>query len=74
MKADEFDRLFDSGVDITAHLELSSTRRPGREPHAIQLDLPAWMIDSLDRQARRAGVTRQDLIKVWLAERLHRIA
>lgn len=73
MKADEFDRLFDSGADITAHLDLSSTCRPGHEPRPIQLDLPAWIIDSLDRQARRAGVTRQDLIKVWLAERLRRI-
>lgn len=73
MKAEEFDRLFDAGEDIIAHLDLSSTRRPGLEPHAIQLDLPTWMIDSLDRQARRIGVTRQDLIKVWLAERLRRI-
>ncbi len=73
MKAEEFDRLFDSGADITAHLDLSSTRRPGWELHALQLDLPAWMIDALDRQARGAGATRQDLIKVWLAERLRRI-
>lgn len=72
MKASDFDELFDSGEDIIAHLDLSSTRRPGLEPHAIQFDLPAWMVTALDREARRLGVARQDLIKVWLAERLRR--
>jgi hypothetical protein len=28
------------------------------------------MIDSLDREASKLGVTRQSVIKVWLAERL----
>ena len=35
------------------------------------MDFPSWMIDSLDREAEEnSGVTRQSIIKVWLAERL----
>jgi len=34
----------------------------------------SWMIDSLDREASKLGVTRQSVIKVWLAERLEATA
>ena len=70
MKADEFDRLFDSGDDITSSLDLAAARRPGLEQRRVNVDFPVWMIESLDREARRLGVTRQSVIKVWIAERL----
>ncbi|HLS63408.1 MAG TPA: hypothetical protein VK060_08525 [Ruania sp.] len=70
MKAEEFDSRFDEGEDMTSALELSGTRRPGQERSRVNVDFPAWMIDSLDREARRLGVTRQSIIKVWIAERL----
>jgi hypothetical protein len=70
MKAKEFDRKFDRGEDLTEHLDLSRARRPGEEPRRVNVDFPVWMIDSLDREARRLGVTRQSIIKVWVAERL----
>ena len=70
MKAKEFDRTFDRGEDLTEHLDLSRARRPGEEPRRVNVDFPVWMIDSLDREARRLGVTRQSIIKVWVAERL----
>ena len=73
MKAKSFDRKFDRGGDVTPHLDLSRARRPGIEQRRVNVDLPAWMIESLDREARRLGVTRQSIIKVWLAERLERI-
>jgi hypothetical protein len=31
------------------------------------------MIESLDKEASRLGVTRQSIIKVWLAERLEQL-
>lgn len=70
MKAREFDDKFDAGEDITEHLDLTASRRPGEDQRRVNVDLPAWMILSLDREARRLGVTRQSIIKVWLAERL----
>lgn len=70
MKAEEFDSRFDEGEDMTSALDLSGTRRPGQERSRVNVDFPAWMIDSLDREARRLGVTRQSIIKVWIAERL----
>jgi hypothetical protein len=70
MKAKEFDRKFKRGEDLTGHLELGKARRPDEEQRRVNVDFPAWMIESLDREARRLGVTRQSIIKVWIAERL----
>ena len=70
MKADSFDRTFDSGGDVSSSLELKLARRPLRQQRRVNVDFPVWMIDSLDREAERLGVTRQSIIKVWLAERL----
>jgi hypothetical protein len=70
MKAEEFDRSFDDGEDVTSALDLGAARRPGVEQRRVNVDFPSWMIESLDREARRLGVTRQSIIKVWIAERL----
>ncbi|MCY3020477.1 MAG: CopG family transcriptional regulator [Planctomycetota bacterium] len=72
MKAREFDRKFDRGANVTAHLDLAKARRPGEEARRVNVDFPAWMVASLDREARRLGVTRQSVIKMWLAERLQK--
>ena len=70
MKAKKFDSDFDSGKDVTSMLDLSKARRPLQEQKRVNVDFPTWMIESLDREASRLGVTRQSIIKVWLAERL----
>jgi hypothetical protein len=70
MKASEFDKKFDEGENIVTDLELAKARRPAEETKRINVDFPAWMVASLDREARRLGVTRQSIIKMWLAERL----
>ena len=70
MKARKFDSDFDSGKNVTAALDLSKARRPLQEQKRVNVDFPTWMIESLDREAGRLGVTRQSIIKVWLAERL----
>ena len=74
MKANQFDRAFDDGKDITAHLDLMKARRSTRDQKRVNVDFPTWMIESLDREANRLGVTRQSIIKIWLAERLEHVA
>ncbi len=74
MRARDFDEKFDRGEDVTPDLDLSQARRRNQETRRINVDFPAWMIESLDREARRLGVTRQSIIKVWLAEMLERKA
>ena len=74
MKAKKFDSDFDSGKDVTGALDLSRARRPLQEHKRVNVDFPTWMIESLDREASRLGVTRQSIIKVWLAERLEQSA
>ncbi|MBT0588174.1 type II toxin-antitoxin system BrnA family antitoxin [Alteromonas oceanisediminis] len=70
MKAKSFEDKFENGDEILQHLDLSKAKRPMQKQKRINVDIPEWMIDSLDREAGRVGVTRQSIIKVWLAERL----
>ena len=71
MKAKDFDKTFDEGKDdIVDDLDLSTARRVNREQKRINVDFPTWVVESLDREAARIGVTRQSIIKVWLVERL----
>ena len=70
MKAKTFDKQFDDGDDLTASLDLSRAKRVMQEQKRVNVDFPAWMVDSLDREASKLGVTRQSVIKIWLAERL----
>ncbi|MGO9993253.1 MAG: type II toxin-antitoxin system BrnA family antitoxin [Steroidobacteraceae bacterium] len=70
MKAKTFDRKFDSGGKILDQVDPSKARRIGTDAKRVNVDFPAWMVDSLDREARRLGVTRQSLIKLWLADKL----
>jgi len=71
MNTNEFDKKFDDDEqDIIADLDLSSLKRPNQKQRRINVDFPAWVIDSLDREASRIGVTRQSIIKLWLVERL----
>ena len=70
MKATKFDQKFDSGESVLDALDLSSVRKPDLEQRRVNVDFPIWMIEALDRTAQRLGVTRQSVIKMWLAERL----
>ena len=70
MKAKVFDKAFDDGEDISHLLDYSKSRKANEEPKRVNVDFPIWMVNQLDREARRIGVTRQSIIKMWLAERL----
>ena len=70
MKAQDFDATFDEGQDISAHLDMDGARRPAHETRRVNVDFPAWMVEALDEEGQRLGITRQSLIKVWLADRL----
>ena len=70
--SEDFDRRFDAGDDITATLDLEHAQRPGLTARRVNVDFPTWMVEALDREARRLGVTRQSVIKLWIADRLER--
>ena len=73
MKATEFDEKFDDGAeDVMDDLDMSTASRPLKEQRRVHVDFPVWMVESLDREASRLGVTRQSIIKVWIAERLEK--
>ncbi len=72
IEAEELDRRFDSGEDVSEYLDIGKARRPAQEQKRVNVDFPKWMVDSLDREARRIGVPRQALIKLWIADRLEK--
>lgn len=72
MKAKTLDEKFDDNQDITDVLDLSKAKRPNQKQKRVNVDFPIWMIASLDKEAKHLGVTRQSIIKVWLAERLQK--
>lgn len=72
IKAKEIEKKFDEGEDISKHFDLSKARRPEQEQKRVNVDFPVWMIHLLDKEAKRLGVPRQSIIKVWVAERLER--
>ena len=74
MKAKELDKKFDEGEDIAQYLDLTKARRPAQEQKRVNVDFPLWMIHLLDKEAKRLGITRQSIIKLWVAERLRRRA
>ena len=74
MKAKEFDKAFDEGADIVDLLDTSKAKRPELAQKRVNVDFPLWMINSLDKEARRLGVPRQSIIKVWVAERLEKVS
>lgn len=72
MNSSEFDRHFDDGDSIIEVLDVTAARRQRLEQKRVNVDFPIWMVEQLDQEANRLGVTRQSIIKVWLAERLER--
>ena len=74
VKAKDLDKKFDAGEDITQYLDASKARRPRQEQKRVNVDFPLWMIHQLDKEAKRLGVPRQSIIKVWVAERLKKAA
>jgi hypothetical protein len=72
MKAKEIDKKFDEGESIAKYLDIAKAKRPEQEQKRVNVDFPLWMIHLLDKEARRLGVPRQSIIKVWVAERLEK--
>lgn len=70
MKAQEFDKKFEAGDDLTDDLDFSKARRVNQQSKRVNIDFPIWVVEGLDKQAKRLGITRQALVKVWIAEKL----
>jgi len=74
MKAKKFDKSFDDGRDISKYLNMAKAGRPGQEQKRVNVDFPLWMIHLLDKEAKRLGVPRQSIIKVWVSERMEKVS
>ena len=65
--AEEFGRRFEAGEDVSAYVDWAAARRPNRQTQRVNVDFPTWMVEALDTEACHLGVSRQALIKVWIA-------
>lgn len=74
ISAEEFDRRFDEGEDMAEYIDWSSARRADQELKRVNVDFPRWMVDSLDREARFRGISRQALIKMLVFEHFGKAA
>jgi len=74
MKAKDFDEKFDNGEDIIQELDLVKAHRPGHSSRRVNVDFPEWMVQLLDKESKRLGVTRQAIIKFWIADKLKEVA
>ena len=72
IKAKKIEKKFDEGEDISKYLDMSKAKRPEQEQKRVNVDFPLWMIHLLDKEAKRLGVPRQSIIKVWVAERFEK--
>lgn len=72
MKASELDKKFDDGESVTEMLDLSKKKKASQSLKRVNVDIPLWMVELLDKEAKRLGITRQSIIKIWLAERLEK--
>ena len=74
MNAEEIDKKFDAGENITDFMDMSLAVRPGYVNKRVNVDFPVWMIQMMDKESKRLGVTRQSIIKIWISEKLKEIA
>ena len=72
--AKAFDKKFDDGEDISEYLDLSTARPASQNPQRVNVDFPRWMVAALDGEAKRLGLTRQAVIKFWIAEKIQAAA
>mgnify|MGYP006442286969 CR=1 FL=1 len=73
MKAEDLDQRFDDGEEVLEYFNLETAKRPGLEMKRVNVDFPEWMVEQLDKEAKRLGIPRQAVIKVWIAERLEAV-
>ena len=69
----EFDKRFDSGEDMGDLLDVKQAK-VNKQVQRINIDFPISFLRRIDKEARRIGVARTALIKIWMAERLEPIA
>lgn len=70
ISAEELDKKFDEGEDLSAYFDLDNAKRASFEHKRVNLDLPIWMVQQLDIEAKKLGVARQTIMKMFLAQHL----
>jgi len=70
IKAEEFDKKFDNNEDVSEYIDFSKGRRLNREIQKVNVDMPKWMVNALDKKATQLNISRQAVIKTMLAHEI----
>lgn len=70
ISAEEFDRKFDDGEDISEYVDWSTATRPNLEPVELTVTVMRGTKLRLERQAKELGVSVDSLLEEWLREKL----
>jgi hypothetical protein len=70
---EEFERRFDAGEDISEFVDWKNACRPGRKLQRVNINFPSWMVNAIDREAYRLGVSRQALVKFVMDRHLQNV-
>ena len=72
VSAEEFQKRFDQGEDISRFMDLKNAQRPERDVQRVNVDFPRPFFREIDQESKRIGVTRQSWIKIVIADYLAR--
>lgn len=70
VNASYIDEKFDNGEEVIDEFDLTKSIQPNKDMRKVNVDFPAWMVEKLDEEAARIGISRQAVIKTWIAEKL----
>ncbi len=68
ISAEEFDRKFDAGENMSDHIDWDNAIKK------VNVDFPVWMVKKLDEEAKRLAVSRQHVIKTIIDRHFQRDA
>ena len=69
LSARQFDEDFDKDRDVSKYVDFKSMK--AHYPvQRVNVDIPKDILQKVDQEAARVGVTRTALFKIWIAEHL----
>lgn len=65
---------FDRGEDVLDYFDASKAKVRHPKATHLQIEMPEWLVLALDHEASRLNIAREELIRLWIAERLRKAA
>ena len=69
--AEEIDRIFDEGDDMTPYMRTETVRFPGKGDTVRKINgsIPEWVVAEMEREAKHLAISRSAVMNMWLADK-----